>query len=168
MGKSTIKQIDEAMAQELDRKLSEFTVTIKHVQKLYRLIRGFVFAYHKDGEIHYDTVELIWECNGRRIRHPKFVIHPTIQQRIAKHHYQRWFVYCDTTLYPLQTAKPSILEESFIFMVNDDVLYRTKTAYTEETFYIRKKPLLACRPLRSGWGVTLRQNHRREELLEAI
>ena len=157
MGKSTVKQIDELMAQELERKLSPFTMTIKHVQKLHRLIRGFVFAYAKDGVTYYDVAELIWECNGKRIRLPKFALHDTIRQRIAKHQYQRWFVYCDDTLYPIQTAKPSVLEESFIFMVNDDVTYRTKTAYIEESLFLRKKALLACRPLKSGWGVTLQK-----------
>lgn len=165
MSKSTTKQLDDTLTQVLGLELAPFTLTIKHAQKLSRLIKGFIFAYVKYSEIHYDIVELISECNGHRIRIPKFAIHPDIKQRIAKHQYHRWFAYCNDKLYPLQMAKPSVLEDSFIFKVNDDCLYRTQIAYTEETMFIRKKPLVICRPASPGWGVTLR---RKEKLLEAV
>lgn len=156
MGKSSANQIDEVIASHLELTLFQFQLTIKHTLTLNRLLRGFLFAYSKDGVTYYDTVPLITECNGQRIRLPKFAIHPSISKRIAAHQYQRWYVYDSDTLYPLQMAKPSVFETTFPFKVNDDVLYRTQTAYTEETMFIRKKPLLALRPIRPGWGVTLR------------
>ncbi len=155
MGKSSANQIDEVIASHLELTLFKYQLTIKHTLTLHRILRGFIFAYSKDNIVHYDTAPLITECNGQRIRLPKFAIHPAISKRIASHHYHRWYVYDDDTLYPLQMAKPSVFENTFPFKVNDDVLYRTKTAYTEETMFIRKKPLLAHRPPTPGWGVTL-------------
>lgn len=166
MGKNAVKQIDEAMALELGLTLSQFTLTIKHVQQLHRLIRGFVFAYTKDDLVCYDTAILHSECNGKRIRLPKFEMHPTVHKQIAKHHYKRWFVYCDSTLYPVQLAKPSILDDSFLFTITTESLHRSKIAYAKESLFIRKKPLVVCRPVKNGWGCT--SMTRRRELLEAV
>ncbi|MNC08579.1 hypothetical protein D3C87_1104910 [compost metagenome] len=157
MGKSLTKHMDEVLACDLERELFQYTVTIKHTLKLTRVITGFVFAYTKDNEIYYDMVPLVYERNGMRIKLPKFAMPPVVKQRIAKHQYLRWYVYSNTVLYPLQTAKPSALEESFIFTVDDNPYYQTQTAYQEETMFLRKKPLMHCRPLKPGWGVTLRR-----------
>jgi hypothetical protein len=158
MGKSTVKQMDEDIASELDLELCPFTLTIKHTLKLHRYMRGFIFAYSKDGITYYDEVPLVYEHNGLRIRVPQFAMHPSIRQRIAARHYQRWYMYSYDKVFPLQTAKPSVLEDSYPFKVNDDCLYRTRTAYTEGLMYLRKKPLVACRPIKPGWGVTLRRH----------
>ncbi|ARV77203.1 hypothetical protein FDI21_gp032 [Pseudomonas phage Noxifer] len=156
MGKSSANQIDEVIASHLELNLFQFQITIKHTLTLNRILRGLLFAYSKDGVTYYDTVPLITECNGLRIRLPKFAMHPSIRKRIAAHQYQRWYVYDSDTLYPLQMAKPSVLEATYPFKVNDDVLYRTQIAYLEETMFLRKKSLLALRPIKHGWGVTLR------------
>jgi hypothetical protein len=164
MGKSLTKQMDELLADDLALDLFQFTVTIKHTLKLTRVITGFVFAYSKDNQIYYDMVPLVYERNGMRIKLPKFAMPPVVKQRIAKHQYQRWYVYSDTVLYPLQTAKPNALEESFIFTVDDNPYYQTQTAYQEETMFLRKKALMHCRPLKPGWGVTLRRKQVVEKL----
>lgn len=156
MGKSSAIQIDEVIASHLELELCQFQLTIKHTLKLHRHLRGLIFAYCKDGTTYFDTAPLIYECNGLRIRLPKFAMHPSIRKRIAAHQYNRWYVYSAETLYPLQMVKPSVLETTYPFKVNDDVLYRTQIAYNEETMFIRKKPLLAVRPYKPGWGVTLR------------
>jgi len=148
--------IDEVLASHLELTMFQYMVTIKHTLPLNRHLRGFIFAYCIDGIVHYDQVPLIDECNGLRIRHPKFAMPSAVRKRIAKHQYHRWFMYSDDILYPLQIAKPSTLEDAYLFKVNDDVRYRTQTAYTEDTMFLRKKPLLAMRPFKPGWSVTLR------------
>lgn len=158
------RQIDLIVAEDMQLDLRDIPVVLKHVHKLHRIVTGFVFAYHKDGLTYYDTVQVLRECNGLRIRIPRFAITSAVKQRIVKHQYQRWYVQCGDALYPLQPAKPVTLFESFYFVVSDDPRYRTQTAFTGETQFIRKKALVACRPVSPGWGV--RVQHRK--LLEAV
>lgn len=149
------KQIDNDIGNDLNTTVCDIPMVLKHVNKLSRIVTGFVFAFHKDGLTYYDTVEVIRETNGCRIRIPKLAITKTVHQRIHAHLYQRWYVQCGEQLYPLQMVKPAVLDDSFYFVVSDNPHYRTQTAFTEETLFIRKKALVACRPFKTGWGVLL-------------
>lgn len=149
------KRIDYEVSHDTTLTISDIPMVLKHVNKLSRIVDGFVFAFIEGDAVRYDTVKVIREANGRRLKIHKLAIAPIVLERIRKHQYQRWYVRCGNKLHPLQQVKPSVIEESFYFMVSADPRYRTQTAYIGETLFIRKKPLLACRSVRPGWGVTL-------------
>lgn len=86
----------------------------------------------------------------------KFHIQPCIRERLNKHQYRRWYVRGQDTLFAMQTAKPSAIDEYFYFQDVQSPDYRTQTAYTEqETMFLRKKPLVSCRKQHPGWGVEI-------------
>src|SRR5690606_33685114 len=114
---------------------------------------GFIFAYIENDCIYYDEVEMISECNGFRLRHPKFLMSLATLERIHKRKYQRWYVKGKNVLYPLQIAKPQTFQDSFYLCIDTDPNRRTKIAFEGETKFIRKKPLVACRKDKPSWGV---------------
>ena len=153
MAKSATKHIDEAIAADIGLLLSNLVATIKHVQRLDKLVVEFLFAFEKDGVVYYDRVPSLRPDNGMRCKIVKFQIQPSIRDRLNKHLYKRWYVRSANTLYVMQTAKPGAIDEYFYFVDAPTPGYRTQTAYTEpETFFIRKKPLVQCRAQHPGWG----------------
>ena len=149
------KRIDAALCDDMGICISDIPMVLKHVSKVSRLVKGFVFAYIENDLIHYDEVELITECNGFRLRHPKFLMSKLTYERLYKRKYQRWYVRGEQTLYPLQISKPQVFEDSFYIAIDDNPNRKTKIAYVGETPFIRKKPLVACRRCVPGWGVLL-------------
>lgn len=146
------KKIDQEVSYDTALDISDIPMVLKHVNKLQQIVKGFVFAYIDKDLTYYDTVEVIRECNGHRLKIPKLLVAPVVLERLKNRVYQRWYVHCGKNLHPLQQAKPNDIMNAFIFLVSDDPRYRTQTAYPGETLFIRKKPLVACRPVRVDWG----------------
>lgn len=145
------KKIDQEVSYDTALDISDIPMVLKHVNQLQKIVSGFVFAYIEKDLTYYDTVQVIRECNGRPLKIPKLVAPSIVLERIQQRVYQRWYVRCGDSLHPLQQAKPNDVMNNFIFLVSDDPRYRTQTAFTGETQFIRKKPLLACRPVRVQW-----------------
>jgi hypothetical protein len=153
MPKSTTKQIDQQVAADLGLQLSPFTMTLKHVKGLTKLVHGFVFAFQHDGLVYYDSVDRWTETLGLRHKISRFVSNPQVEERLAKHQYKCWYVHDGQTLYRIQTAKVECLKDHFYFITDATGRHPTQTAGIEETDFIRKKPLMAMRPFVTGWGV---------------
>lgn len=146
------KKIDREVSYDTALDISDIPMVLKHVNKLQPIVKGFVFAFIDNGLTYYDTVKVIRECNGHRLRIPKLQATSIVLERLRSRGYQRWYVHCGSNLHPLQQTKPTDMLNAFIFLVSDDPHYRTQTAYLGETLFIRKKPLVACRPVRAVWG----------------
>jgi hypothetical protein len=155
MSKSAVKHLDQAVATELGLQNSPFAMTFKHARQLHRVITGFVFAFEKDGLVHFDEVGIWDSTQGLRHKVTRFISHPRIEQRLSKRQYQRWYVRDENALYPLQTAKVEDLKDNFYFVVDDNPCHRTQIVMNEETQFIRKKPLLAMRKPHIPWGVPM-------------
>lgn len=155
MSKVPTKQVDQELADELGLILSPFVMTLKHIRVLPKVVQGFVFAFQKDGITYYDTVDAWTETLGLRHKTIRFITHPVIELRIRQRQYQRWYVRDSETLYPVQMAKVDALYDTFYFVSDPDPGYRTQQVFTGDTLFIRKKPLMAMRPLHPGWSLYL-------------
>lgn len=153
MAKSAVQRLDEQIAQELGLRLSPFVLTIKHGRKLHQVIQGFIFAYTQDDVPMFDEVPVWRSSSGIRHKVTRYISHPRIEQRLIKRHYTRWYIRNDDILFPMQTAKIEDLREHFYFVADDNPLNRTQIVMTEDTQFIRKKPLLGVRQVRPEWGV---------------
>lgn len=164
MSKSNVKLLDKAIADDLGLTLSPNTTVLKRVVECPDKIDGFVFAYQQADTIHYDCVNILRIVNGRRVKLPKFMSMPLIEQRLVKRIYKRWYVWGNGYLFPVQTAKVEDLKQNFLFIIGDNPHYQTSTIYTYESPQLRKKSLLFHR-LGSGYelpfkvlGKSLRSN----------
>lgn len=153
MAKSAVQRLDEQIAQELGLQLSPFVLTIKHGRKLHQVINGFVFAYTQDDTPMYDEVPVWRSSAGLRHKVTRYISHPRIEQRLIKRQYLRWYIRNDDILFPMQTSKVEDLRDNFYFVVDDNPLNRTQIVMTEDTQFIRKKPLLGMRQVTPAWGV---------------
>ena len=153
MAKSAVQRLDAQIAQDLGLQLTPFVLTIKHGRKLHQVIQGFVFAYTQDDVPMYDEVPVWRSSAGIRHKVTRYISHPRIEQRLIKRQYSRWYIRNEDILFPMQTSKIEDLRDNFYFVVDDNPLNRTQIVMTEDTQFIRKKPLLGMRQARPEWAV---------------
>lgn len=142
MAKPTIKLLDKAVADDLGLTLSPTMTILKRVVEYPLSINGFVFAFEQAETICYDVVGVLRSVNGMRVKLPKFMSTPLIEDRLVKRKYKRWYVWGNGILFPVQTTKVEDLKQNFLFVIGDIPNYQTSTIYTYESPQLRKKPLL--------------------------
>jgi len=150
VSKHTVR-FDQAVAEELGLELSTIVIIIKHASQFPDKVTQFVFAYEQNGLIYYDIADTWHEVNGRRVRNPRFRSHKVIEDKLNKRQYYRWYVVGNGILFPVQQSTVENLRLLFSFLIDDDPRYRTQTAFFGETQFIRKKPLVNCRPAKQAW-----------------
>lgn len=141
MAKTAAKKLDEALAAELGLKLSDYTAMLHHVKTLNGILDGFIFVYTKDDNIHYDYVYAWSNTNCKRLRMTQFLSNDTIDKRLLKRQYTRWYVYGGGTLIPVNITKYEDLKDSFIFLMDNNPNYRVFNIATPECPVLRDKPL---------------------------
>lgn len=145
MAKPKWRKPDHALAEDLELLLSPFTITLKHAHQLRAVGRGFYFAFYRDQVLYYDSMP-VWRYSlGIRQKPERFILHPSVHQRLMTNHYQYWYYHDHKYLYPLQKSKVSVFLESFIIVPDDNPFYRTEVVFSIETPQIRRKPLQRSR-----------------------
>lgn len=153
-----MQRLDALVADDLGLTPAPITMILKHATRFPDEVDGFVFAYEHNGLIHYDQVPVWHSVNGMRVRIPRFKSHPSIEERLRKRQYKRWYVVGNGRLFTVQIAKVDDLKDQFYFLTDNNPCYRSTTILTEECLFLRKKPLLFHRPEREGWGnITLKR-----------
>lgn len=153
---SVTKQLDILVAEDMQLTLSDLPVILKHVVRLDKLITGFVFAYIQNDVVHYDTSDTWYRVNGMRVRTPRFGLHPTVNERLSKHHYRRWYARSNGYLFPLQHAKVDDLKDTFYFLTDNDPTYQTSIILPMEAPLIRNGSIHQPERTHLEWGVTYR------------
>lgn len=153
-------RFDLAIATELGLELADMVIVLKHAAVFPDVVSHFIFAYELNGLLYYDAADTWHEVNGMRVRNPRFRSHRIIEDRLNRRQYYRWYVVGNGLLFPVQQAKVEKLRELFPFVIDSDPRYRTQTVFSEETQFLRKKPLTQCRTERQSYGQPRIKNER--------
>lgn len=151
MAKSSKKDLDVALACELEKALSPFTLTYKHVKLLNQTGQGFVFAYTRDNTIYYDRVEVVSQVMGIRQKPERFLLPEQVRERLINKAYTRWYFEDVDYLYPLQTCKVGTLLDEFRWVIDVSPGFRSHVVATLDTMFLRKKPLVGVRQSKVTW-----------------
>jgi len=151
-----VKHQDEAIAHDLGLTVSNFAVPLKRAASFTALVKQLVFSYSKDELVYYDVATTWTHVNSLRCKRRKFGITPAALKRLHERAYNRWFFHDGTTLVPIQIAKVHELLDYFYFIEDLDPRSYTRLASElTETQFLRKKPLVPCRPMTITWGAPL-------------
>jgi len=151
MAKSSKKELDVTMACELDKALSPFTLTYKHVKCLNQIGKGFVFAYTRDNVIYYDRAEVVSQVMGLRKKPERILLPEQVRERLINKAYTRWYFEDKDYLYPLQVCKVGTLLEEFWWVNTDSPGFRSHVVALPDTMFLRKKPLVGVRQSKVTW-----------------
>lgn len=154
MTKSLAKAQDQLVADELGLNLSPFTLVLRRVVELDRVVRGFVFMYIKDGLIHLDFADTWNAVNGRRTKIKKFGLSKQINARLYERFYRRWYIRDGDMLYPVQTTKFADFKDTFYFLMGEHPTQPSLIIQPDNAPVLRSRRLLFHRPPHPGWGVT--------------
>lgn len=148
-----IQEQDEWVAFDLNLTLSAFTVNIKHVRQLTKLVHCLVFSYERDGLVFYDQIGTWREVNGMRKKKRLFTASKHILDNLKDRKYNRWYFTDHLCLYPMQMTKLDELLEHFSILLDDEHRSHSHLAFPlKETPFIRKKPLVQVRPMKVSFG----------------
>ena len=144
-------RLDTLVAGDLGLTLAPATTLQKYIKEYPKLVDGLVFAYEQDGYVCYDRVPMWRVVNGMRVKRPRFKSHPAIEERLRKRLYKRWYIEGSGFISPVAITKVDDLKDQFYFLTDDTPHHHSEIIFTEETQFLRKKPLLFHRTEEKVW-----------------
>lgn len=141
MTKSKV-QIDESVACDLGLVLSTHTTTVREIAEQPDDVMCLIFAFEQGDYVCYDLVALWREIDGMRIKIPKFQSHPTIEDRLRRRLYKRFYVAGLNSLTPIKLKTVEEFHRRLPFELGNLDNCHTALIVTEPAMGLRAKPLL--------------------------